>query len=178
MAGELLKTVNKAYQDLKARRRQPAPQPPHPRWFARPGAFLSSAFLAPASPCSPWSAALYYAGLFGADDGQQGWRRSADNRTRTPGPRPAPIEAAGKPDPAQLAAARAAADDAAFLAAEREATSASFHRYLGRYSSGRHARQAAAALPAVVSTEIALGQGLEGQTPRRLRPRARAATLS
>ena len=161
MAGELLKAVNKAYQDLKARARQPAPQPPHPRWLTGHGAFFhrQPSWLQP-HPAQRVGG-LYYAGLFGADDGRQ--RLAAERRQQDP-TAPAPVEAAGKPDPAQLAAARAAADDAAFLEAEREATSASFHRYLGRYSTGLHAQQAAAALPAVVNTEIALGQGLEGKT--------------
>jgi len=163
MAGELLKAVNEAYQDLRARARQPAPQPPHPRWFARPGAFFVVSFFGSSLTLLALVGGLYYAGLFDADDGQQ--RLAAESRQHSPnGPHAAPAEVAAKPDPAQLAAARAAADDAAFLEAEREATSASLHRYLGRYSAGRHARQAAAALPAVVNAEIALGQGLEGQT--------------
>ncbi|HXE70666.1 MAG TPA: pentapeptide repeat-containing protein [Hyphomicrobiaceae bacterium] len=163
-ASELLKAVNKAYQDLRARARQPAPPPPQPRWYARPGAFFVVSFLGSSLILLAAVGGLYYAGLFGADDSQQ--RLAAENRQMGPSGRPhaAPAEPAAKPDPAQLAAARAAADDAAFLEAEREATSASFHRYLGRYSAGRHARQAAAALPAVVNTEIALGQTVEGQT--------------
>jgi hypothetical protein len=162
MAGELLKAVNKAYQDLKARARQPASQPP-PRSFSRASTFFLVSFLGSSLILLALVGGLYYTGVFG--EGRPP-RLAADPRAGSGEQHaaPAPAEAAAKPDPAQLAAARAAADDAAFLEAEREATSASLHRYLGRYSNGRHARQAAAALPAVVNTEIALAQALEGQT--------------
>src|SRR5262245_7402090 len=161
-AGELLKVVNKAYEDLKAQARQPEPQPPHPPWLSRPGTFFAVSFLGSSLTLLALVAGLYYAGVFGGDD-EQGRLAAQSQHTA-----PAPAEAAAKPDTAQLAAARAAADDAAFQEAEREATSASLHRYLGRYSNGRHAQQAATALPAVVNTEIALGQTVEGETGTRI----------
>jgi DnaJ-domain-containing protein 1 len=154
-ASELLKAVNKAYQDLKARAREP--QPPQPRWFARPGAFFVISFFGSSLTLLALVGGLYYAGMFG--DGEPP-RLAAEGLQQAT---PAPAEAAAKPDPAQAAAARAAADDAAFLEAEREATSASLHRYLGRYGKGRHAQQAAAALPTVVNAEIVLGQAVEGR---------------
>ena len=154
-AGELLKAVNKAYQDLKARAREP--QPPQPRWFARPGAFFVISFFASSLTLLALVGGFYYAGMFAEEPAVPLTAESRHHAT------PAAAEAAAKPEPAQAAAARAAADDAAFLEAERDATSASLHRYLGRYSNGRHAEQAAAALPTVVDAEIALGQAAEAQ---------------
>ena len=82
MAGELLKAVNKAYQDLKARARQPAPQPPHPRWLTGHGAFFIVSFLGSSLTLLSVVGGLYYAGLFGADDGQQ--RLAAERRQQRP----------------------------------------------------------------------------------------------
>ena len=64
--------------------------------------------------------------------------------------------AMAQPDAADVARIRDAADDAAWAEAEREGTSASLHRYLGRYPHGRHAERAAADLAIVVASEIAL----------------------
>ena len=64
--------------------------------------------------------------------------------------------AVAQPDTASPARIRDAADDAAWAEAAREGTSASLHRYLGRYPDGRHAQRAAADVTTVVASEIAL----------------------
>jgi hypothetical protein len=69
--------------------------------------------------------------------------------------------ALAQPDAASLARIRDAADDAAWAEAAREGTSASLHRYLGRYPDGRHAQRAAADLTTVVASEIALDKAYD-----------------
>lgn len=71
--------------------------------------------------------------------------------------------ALAQPDAASLARIRDAADDAAWAEAAREGTSASLHRYLGRYPDGRHAQRAAADLTTVVASEIALDMTYDGR---------------
>ena len=172
IASERLKAVNKAYQDLKARDRpQPARQAQHAqaRFFARPGPLFVTAFLGSSLTLLAVLGGLYWAGFFNDEDahhalaeaGQRPALRGADAAT-APAPSQAP-QPSLKPDRAALTKARDADDDALWVAAEREATSASLHRYLGRYSNGRHAQTAAAELPAVVETEIALAKSFDGR---------------
>jgi curved DNA-binding protein CbpA len=60
-----------------------------------------------------------------------------------------PAEVAARPD-------QAAEDDAAWARAAAEATSASLHRYLGRYPQGRHAQKAMDDLTQVAGVELAI----------------------
>jgi len=153
IASEQLKAVNKAYQDLKARARRATARQAETRWFTRPGALFVVAFLGSSLTLLAALGGLYLAGSLGEDD------RGALSAAGAP----VPSSPGRPPDAVTLAEARAAADDAAWREAEREATSASLHRYLGRYARGRHAATAAAELPAVVNTEIALDKGIDGR---------------
>src|SRR5262245_192386 len=169
IASEQLKTINKAYQDLKAGERRAAARQAETKWFARPGILFVTAFLGSSLTLLAILGGLYWAGSFPGEDQRQSLAAASPNAAESGGDvgtHPAPASADSErqaADTAALAEARAAADDAAWLEAEREATSASLHRYLGRYSNGRHARTAAAELPAVVNTEIALTKSFDGR---------------
>ena len=175
-AAEHLKAVNKAYQDLKLRALNRAPAPAPVRASFRGHAFVVG-FLGSSLSLLAVAGGLKYLGMF--ETGEPPPSHQAENRPQ--GPRGSESSASTAPlavsedakargdspertaeaDAAARAAARAATDDASWLEAEREATSASLHRYLGRYANGRHVAEATAALPAVVNTEIALGQTLD-----------------
>ncbi|HEU0159842.1 MAG TPA: pentapeptide repeat-containing protein, partial [Hyphomicrobiaceae bacterium] len=173
-AAEHLKAVNKAYQDLKLRALNHAPVPVPVRTSFRGGAFVVG-FLGSSLSLLALAGGLKYLGMFEsgelppsqqAETRAQGQRGSESSATRSAVSEDAKArgnspEHAAEADAAARTAARAATDDASWLQAEREATSASLHRYLGRYANGRHAAEATAALPAIVNTEIALGQTLD-----------------
>ena len=169
IASEQLKTINKAYQDLKAGERRAAARRAETKWFARPGVLFVTAFLGSSLTLLAILGGLYWAGSLPGDDQRQSLAAASPNAAEIGGEigtRSAPANTTSQrqsADTAALAEARAAADDAAWLEAEREATSASLHRYLGRYSNGRHARTAAAELPAVVNAEIALNKSFDGR---------------
>ncbi len=171
IAAERLKTINKAYHDVRALERREASRRAERGMLGRPGALFVIGFLASSLSLLAVLGGLYYAGLLRPDAVSQ----VAATRTE-----PAPvadevitgsiserpktadgnIEAQqvtlAQPDAADVARIRDAADDAAWAEAEREGTSASLHRYLGRYPHGRHAERAAADLAIVVASEIAL----------------------
>jgi DnaJ-like protein/pentapeptide repeat protein len=169
---ERLKAVNKAYQDLKVRARQREAQPAPARSSFRRGAFLVG-FLGSSLTLLAVAGGLMYVGLLGTSEVQprlapesrqqdsrrtESWERTArDDAKERANARKHPAES----EAAAPAAARAAADDAAWLEAKREGTSASLHRYLGRYANGRHVADATAALPTVANAEIALSQALD-----------------
>src|SRR5262245_8921501 len=174
-AAERLKAVNKAYQELKLRARQRPAEPAPVRAPFRSGAFLAG-FFGSSLTLLVVVGGLKYVGMFepselapelAAESQQQAPRGTdgSEKTARSPAPddgrerttTSAPVE----PDAAARAAARAAADDVAWLEAEREGTSASLHRYLGRYANGRHAAEATAALPTIANPEIALSQALD-----------------
>src|SRR5262245_8322029 len=169
IASEQLKTINKAYQDLKVGERRAAARQAETKWFARPGVLFVTAFLGSSLTLLAVLGCLHCAGSPPGDDRAQTLPAASPNAVDSGGDvgtRSAPASAASGREPADTAAlaqARAAADDAAWIEAEREATSASLHRYLGRYSNGRHARTAAAELPSVVNTEIALSKSFDGR---------------
>jgi curved DNA-binding protein CbpA len=169
IASEQLKTINKAYQDLKVGERRAAARQAERKWFARPGVLFVTAFLGSSLTLLAILGGLYWAGSFPGDDQRQSLAAASPNAAESAGDvgtRSAPASATSEREPADtaaLAGARAAADDAAWIEAEREATSASLHRYLGRYSNGRHARTAAAELPTVVNTEIALSKTFDAR---------------
>src|SRR5262245_17158040 len=179
-AAERLKAINKAYQELKVRARQPAGKPVRARAAFRPRAFFAIGFLSSSLTLLAVVGGLNYAGMFEGSEGpprlekdsrpqgpagNDGWGRSAqsaspaNDRQRAPTP-----EREGAADPT----ARAAADDTAWREAQREGTSASLHRYLGRYVTGRHADEATAALPPVVNAENAPSQPIDA--PNRMAP--------
>jgi DnaJ domain/Pentapeptide repeats (8 copies) len=170
-AAERLKAINKAYQELKVRARQPAGEPVRTRAAFRPRALFAIGFLSSSLTLLAVVGALNYLGVLGGSEepsrleqdnrpqgpiGSDGRQRSAQSAAPEDGAKRATTNA-GEPDPT----ARAAADDAAWREAQREGTSASLHRYLGRYATGRHASEAMAALPAVANAEIALSQPID-----------------
>lgn len=175
IAAERLKAINKAYHDVRALERREGSRRAERGMLGRPGALFVIGFLASSLSLSGVLGGLYYAGLLRPDAVSQ----VAADTTRT---EPAPVAGAddvttgsiserpktadgnieaqqvalAQPDAADVARIRDAADDAAWAEAEREGTSASLHRYLGRYPHGRHAERAAADLAIVVASEIAL----------------------
>jgi DnaJ-domain-containing protein 1 len=172
-AAERLKAINKAYQELKVRARQPTGDPVRARAALRPRAFFAIGFLISSLTLLAVVGGLNYVGMFGGSEapprleqdsrpqgpaGNDGWERSAQSAAPANGQQRAPTTEREGEDPTARTAARAAADDAAWREAQREGTSASLHRYLGRYATGRHAGEATAALPPVVNAEIALSQ--------------------
>src|SRR5262245_12068728 len=177
-AAERLKAINKAYQELKVRARQPAGEPVRARAAVRPRAFFAIGFLSSSLTLLAVLGGLNYVGMFGGSEGpprleqdsppqgpagNDGWGRSAQSAPANDWQRAPTPEREGA-DPT----ARAAADDAAWREAQRDGTSASLHRYLGRYATGRHAGEAMAALPPVVNAEIALSQPIAA--PNRMAP--------
>lgn len=175
IAAERLKAINKAYHDVRALERREASRRAERGMLGRPGVLFVIGFLASSLSISGVLGGLYYAGLFRPDTVSQ----LAADTTRT---EPAPVTGAdevitgsiserpktadgnieaqevapAQPDAADVARIRDAADDASWAEAERDGTSASLHRYLGRYPHGRHAERAAADLAIVVPSEIAL----------------------
>ena len=98
---------------------------------------------------------LYRGGFIGSDQAVP---------VRAPGQTPAQVTSVEESsdtvaDPATLAAA----DDAAWAAAEREGTSSAFRRYLERFSAGRYASQASARVAMVAMSEAALHVVPEGR---------------
>ena len=171
VASEQLKAINKAYQDLKARQRLVAAREAEVRSNSRPRAAFAVSFLGSILIASAVVGTLYYAGAFTREEARRVAGSGADGAAATAAAPEAPSARQGrdaaqgpaKPDATALAKARDAADDAAWIEAEKEGTSAAFHRYLGRYANGRHARQAAAELPTVVNTEVALDRKYDGR---------------
>jgi DnaJ domain len=140
---ELLKDINRAYQDLKDLAKAPVSRPPKTD-FRHPSVVFVGSFLVSTALILVTFAGLFYAGFFAP-------------------PRPTLVavnaetkEAAGPSGPVVAHSADAAADDAAWAEAERQGTSASLHRYLGRFSTGRHASVATERLAMVVLTEAAV----------------------
>lgn len=175
LAAERLKAINKAYHDVRALEQRAASRRAERGMLGRPAALFVIGFLASSLSLSGVLGGLYYAGLL---------RPTALPPTTVETERAEPVQAArtddvitgsisehprkpdanaeaqdvalAQPDAASLARIRDAADDAAWAEAAREGTSASLHRYLGRYPDGRHAQRAAADLTTVVASEIAL----------------------
>ncbi len=141
-AVDRLKEINRAYQDLKDLARRSASRPPK-TGFRRPSAVFVGGFLASTALVWVVFAALFYAGFFAPTSGTP----VAVNSQTTDAPGPVV-------DPSALAAA----DDAAWAEAERQGTSVSLHRYLGRFSTGRHASMATDKLAIVVMSEATLSK--------------------
>src|SRR5215470_5167612 len=177
-ANEQLKTINKAYQDLKARTRPtaaaPAPAPVPPRRGPRPLARFVVAFLGSSLSLLAVVGGLQFAGLLSRSEAPQ--QLAEADHAPAPTARP---ELAGAP-PAPAATTRAAAetqpsdaptsarlrnlaDDAAWITARRQCTTAALHAYLGRYANGRHARRAKVDVRLVVNAEIALDRAIDAR---------------
>ena len=140
-----LKEINRAYQDLKDLARRSASRPPK-TGFRRPSAVFVGSFLASTALILVAFAGLFYAGFF------------APTPAAPVAVNPQTTDAAGPPGSVVDPSALAAADDAAWAEAERQGTSVSLHRYLGRFSTGRHASMATDKLAIVVMSEATLSK--------------------
>jgi uncharacterized protein YjbI with pentapeptide repeats len=154
LAEARLKAINCAYQDLKDLHRRAALPNARSGSFARRGAVFAAGFLTSVATVLAILGGLYSAGLLGPE--------AADPVS----PLQSPAQATNvdrSAEPVTDPAIQAVADDAAWAVAEREGTSQSLHRYIGRFSAGRHASKANAHLPIVAMSEAALSATPDGR---------------
>ncbi len=190
VANERLKTINKAYHDLKMLKRR-ADAGKAERGFARrPKSMFVAGFAASAIVIAAALAGLHHAGYFA----QTAVRPATPAAERAEAASPNDVTtgsisehqksrstthdvqeaAAAQLEAARRRSIRDAADDAAWAEAEREGTSVSLHRYLGRHPEGRHAGRATEDLAAVVNSEVVLDKNYD----RRDELSAQAAKLA
>jgi DnaJ-domain-containing protein 1 len=147
-ADEQLKEINSAYQDLKNLHRLSGPRQSDPGFFARPSSVFAISFLISVTFLLAIFGGIYRGGLIGSDPAAP---------VKAPGQTPAQITSVEEAsDTAADPATLAAANDAAWAAAEREGTSEALRRYLEQFPSSRHASQASMRMAMVAMSEVAL----------------------
>ena len=146
VAGERLKAINRAYQDLKDLERRAAEQRTLRGFFGRPGVLFFGGLATSTVLALVAFGALYEAGYFGRSAGGAAIVEPQGKRVVQP----------ARPDDAATVAA--AADDAAWAEADREGTNASLQGYLARHAAGRHAAKAKERLTVVAASEAALSK--------------------
>ena len=141
IAGERLKAINRAFQDLKGLERRAVSRK---AFFGRRSVLLETGLLTSLLVLVAVGG-LYLAGFFGLGSSRA---IVAEAQKRL-------VPLAGPVDPSTVMAA----DDAAWAEAEREGTSASLRRYLENYTAGRHASKTVERLAIVTASEAALSKG-------------------
>ena len=146
VAGERLKALNRAYQDLKGLERRSASRRAETGFFGRRSVLLAASVLTSTLLVLVAVGGLYRTGFFGHGSSHAIVAEAQTKRV---------VPVVETVDPSTVKAA----DDAAWAEAEREGTSASLRRYLENYTAGWHASKTVERLAIVTASEAAMSKG-------------------